>query len=104
MKTPHRIILVRGEVTPRYNPETDSYSDELGEEQLVPCFVNFISQSKVFELYGNRNQKIMVCRFMQEQEPFGYAVFNGVRYEPIERIDAPIKGAVRLKKADVVYE
>ncbi|WP_438837966.1 hypothetical protein [Streptococcus pluranimalium] len=98
MKTPHRIILVRTENVPKYDPETDSYSEEIGEKELVPCLVNFISQAKVFELYGNRKEKIMICRFQQEQEPFQYAIYDGSRYEPLDAIDAPIKGAIRLKK------
>ena len=83
MKTPHRISLFRDGTTPKYNPETDSYDETPGTEIIVPCLVNFISQAKVFEEYGSRSEKIMICRFQQEQEPFQ---------------DAPIKGAVRLKK------
>ena len=60
--------------------------------------MNFISQAKVFELYGSHNEKIMICRFQQEQEPFQHAIYDGSRYEPLDAIDAPIKGAVRLKK------
>ncbi|MEQ9809186.1 hypothetical protein [Streptococcus jiangjianxini] len=98
MKTPHRIILVRADSVPKYNPETDIYSEEIGEKELVPCLVNFISQAKVFELYGSRSEKIMICRFQQEQEPFQSAIYDGIKYEPLDTIDAPIKGAVRLKK------
>lgn len=98
MKTPHRITLVRGGTVPKYNPETDSYDEIQGAETIVPCFVNFISQSKVFEEYGSRSEKVMICRFQQEQEPFKYAIYDSIRYEPLDAIDAPIKGAVRLKK------
>ena len=98
MKTPHRITLVRGGTVPKYNPETDSYDETPGAETLVPCLVNFISQAKVFELYGSHNEKIMICRFQQEQEPFQSAIYKGSKYEPLDAIDAPIKGAVRLKK------
>ena len=98
MKTPHRIKLVRGGTAPKYNPKTDSYDEIKGAETIVPCLVNFISQAKVFELYGNRNEKIMICRFQQEQEPFSHAIYDGSKYEPLDAIDAPIKGAVRLKK------
>ena len=98
MKTPHRIALVRGDSVPKYNPATDSYDETSGTETLAPCLVNFISQAKAFELYGSRNEKIMICRFQQEQEPFQYAIYDGDRYEPLDAIDAPIKGAVRLKK------
>ena len=42
----------------------------------------------------------MICRFQQEQEPFQYAIYDGGRYELLDAIDAPIKGAVRLKKVD----
>ena len=98
MKTPHRIILVRADSVPKYNPETDRYSEEIEEKELVPCLVNFISQAKVFELYGSRSEKIMICRFQQEQEPFQSAIYDGIKYEPLDTIDAPIKGAVRLKK------
>lgn len=98
MKTPHRIALVRGSTVPKYNPATDSYDEGKGVEVIVPCLVNFISQAKVFELYGSRNEKIMICRFQKEQEPFNYAIYKGSRYEPIDQIDATIKGSVRLKK------
>lgn len=98
MKTPHRISLFRDGTTPKYNPETDSYDETPGTEIIVPCLVNSISQAKVFEEYGSRSEKIMICRFQQEQEPFQYAVYDGGRYELLDAIDAPIKGAVRLKK------
>ena len=98
MKTPHRIKLVRGDTVPKYNPETDSYEQVEGEAEEVACLVNFISQAKVFEAYGNRNEKVMICRFQQEQKPFQSATYEGSKYEPLDQIDAPIKGAVRLKK------
>ena len=98
MKTPHRIKLVRGGTVPKYNPETDSYDEVQGVETTVPCLVNFISQAKVFEEYGSRSENVMICRFQQEQEPFQSAIYGGSKYEPLDQIDAPIKGAVRLKK------
>ncbi|WP_185760890.1 hypothetical protein [Streptococcus gordonii] len=49
-------------------------------------------------MYGNRKDVIISCRFQQEQAPFRQAIFENDIYEPIEAIDAPIKGAVRLKK------
>ncbi|MFS1663347.1 hypothetical protein [Streptococcus sp. zg-JUN1979] len=98
MKTPHRITLVRGEMAPKYNPKTDSYDSISGTETVVPCLVNFISQARVFEEYGNRTDRIMICRFQQEQAPFDKAVYLGDTFEPLDKIDAPIKGAVRLKK------
>ena len=98
MKTPHRITLIRETEQPKYNPETDSYEATEGQKEVVPCLVNFISQAKVFEEYGSRSEKIMICRFQQEQEPFQYAIYDGGRYEPLDAIDAPIKGSVRLKK------
>ena len=54
MKTPHRITLVRGKGVAKYNPETDTYESQAEQSETVPCFVNFIQKSKVFELYGNR--------------------------------------------------
>ena len=99
MKTPHRITLFRDGSAPKYNPKTDSYDEAKGTETIVPCLVNFISQAKVFEAYGSRADKVMICRFQQEQEPFQYAIYDGSRYEPLDAIDAPIKGAIRLKKA-----
>lgn len=99
MKTPHRITLVRGASAPKYDPLTDNYTEERGAEVTVPCFVNFISQAKVFELYGSRKEKIMICRFQQVQEPFSHAFYKGERYELLDQIDAPVKGVVRLKRA-----
>lgn len=98
MKTPNRITLIRGGTVPKYNPETDSYDEIKGSETIVPCLVNFISQAKVFEEYGSRSENVIICRFQQEQEPFQSAIYDGFRYEPLDAIDAPIKGAVRLKK------
>lgn len=105
MKTPHRIELFRGETTQSYDPLTDTYIETKGESVIVPCLVNFISQAKVFQEYGSRQDKIMICRFMQEQKSFSKAHFvdhnnpaNTGYYEPLDAIDAPIKGAVRLKE------
>lgn len=97
MKTPHRIILICGG-RKKYNPEKDSYEMQARKTVTVPCLVNKVTQPKVFESYGNRTDIVISCRFQKEQAPFSQAVFNGDTYEPIEAIDAPIKGAVRLKK------
>lgn len=97
MKTPDRIILICGE-RKKYNPETDEYETQARKTVTVPCLVNKASQSKVFENYGNRTDTVIICRFLKEQAPFTQAIFNRDTYEPIEAIDAPIKGAVRLKK------
>lgn len=97
MKTPHRITLISGG-RKKYNPEKDSYEMEARKTITVPCLVNKVTQLKVFENYGNRTDTVISCRFQKEQAPFSQAVFNGDTYEPIEAIDAPIKGAVRLKK------
>ena len=43
----------------------------------------------------------MICRFSQEQKPFDYALYEGKKYYPIEQIDAPIKGAIRLKRGEL---
>ncbi|HEL2438172.1 TPA: hypothetical protein TZW69_002109 [Streptococcus suis] len=98
MKTPHRITLIRGEVSPRYNPETNGYDETKGSETVVPCLVNFISQARVLKEYGNQTDVIMICRFQQAQEPFQSAIYDGSKYVPMDQIDAPIKGAIRLKK------
>lgn len=98
MKTPHRITLIRGEVSPRYNPETNGYDETKGRETVVPCLVNFISQARVLKDYGNQIDVVMICRFQQAQEPFQSAIYNGGKYIPMDQIDAPIKGAVRMKK------
>lgn len=97
MKTPDRIALIYGG-RKKYNPETDGYETQASKTIPVPCLVNKVNQSKVFENYGNRTDTVISCRFSKEQAPFSQAVFNGDTYEPIEAIDAPIKGAVRLKK------
>ena len=95
MKTPHRITLIRGAQTV-YDPVTDEYATTPGDEVTLPCFANHISQAKVFELYGNRTDKVMIARFMQPQDKFDKAIFNGNYYVPIEQTDAP-KEAYRLK-------
>lgn len=97
MKTPHRITLVRGKGVAKYNPETDTYESQAEQSETVPCFVNFIQKSKVFELYGNRSDVVMICRFQQEQKPFLYAIYDGYKYELIDSTEAP-KCSVRLKR------
>lgn len=98
MKTPHRIELIRSESVAQYDPVTDSYTEPESHGVIVPCLVNYITQAKAFEEYGSREEKILICRFMQEQKPFLKAKYNDKTYVPIEAIDAPIKGAVRLKE------
>ena len=100
MKTPHKIKLVRGgDSTPVYDPITDEYEQSEGEEVLVPCLVNAITQARVFEEYGNRQDMVIIARFNQPQEPFHTAYFDGSTYKPIEAIDAP-KSAIRLKRVN----
>lgn len=97
MKTPHRITLVRGKGVAKYNPVTDTYDNQAEQSVVVPCFVNFIQKAKVFELYGNRSDVVMICRFQQEQKPFLYAIYDGFRYEQIDTVEAS-KCSVRLKR------
>lgn len=101
MKTPHRITLVRGKGVAKYNPETDTYDNQAEQTEVVPCFVNFIQKSKVFELYGSRTDIVMICRFQQEQKPFLYAIYDGFKYEQIDSVEAS-KSAVRLKRTGKV--
>ena len=98
MKTPHRITLIREAEQPKYNPETDSYEAAEGQKEVVPCLVNFIQQAKVLKEYGNQTDVVMICRFQQAQEPFQSAIYDDGKYIPMDQIDAPIKGAVRMKK------
>lgn len=98
MKTPHRITLIRGTGAPKYNPETDEYENQEERSETVPCLVNFIRQARVFKDYGNQTDTVMICRFQQEQKPFATAIYDGSKYIPMDQINAPIKGAVRLKK------
>lgn len=97
MKTPHRITLVRGKGVAKYNPVTDTYESKAEQSEVVPCFVNFIQKAKVFELYGNRSDVVMICRFQQEQEPFLCAIYDGFKYEQIDSVEAS-KCSVRLKR------
>jgi len=97
MKTPHRITLVRSKGVAKYNPVTDTYDSQTEQSVVVPCFVNFIQKAKVFELYGNRSDVVMICRFQQEQEPFLYAIYDGFKYEQIDSVEAS-KCSVRLKR------
>lgn len=98
MKTPHLILLYPEKGTPKYNPVTGEYESTEGQTVEVNCLVNRVSQSKVFEEYGNRTEVMIICRFNQEQEPFVQAKYQEHWYEPVETIDAPIKGSVRLRK------
>lgn len=99
MKTPHRITLVYTEETqPKYNPITNEYERTDTNTTTVPCFANYVTKQRVFEQYGDRKDRVLIVRFNQEQEPFDQAIFKGKSYLPIESIDAPIKGAIRLKE------
>lgn len=97
MKTPHRITLVRGKGVAKYNPVTDTYDNQAEQSEVVPCLLNYIQKAKVFELYGNRSDVVMICRFQQEQEPFLYAIYDGFKYEQIDSVEAS-KCSVRLKR------
>lgn len=98
MKTPHTIKLHFSKGEKKYDPITDSYIEAENEVKAVPCLANYVTQAKSFELYGDRTNRILVARFSQEQPPFTKAEYNGRLFTPIEQIDAPIKGAIRLKE------
>lgn len=99
MKTPHTIELYFDEATePQYDPVTDSYISDTESPVIVPCFANYISQAKVFELYGSETERVLIARFMQEQPPFVKARIFGKLFRPVDSIDAPVKGAVRMKE------
>ncbi|WP_284800558.1 hypothetical protein [Aerococcus urinae] len=57
-----------------------------------------MSQQKVFEMYGDRKDKVLAVRFNQAPPAFDYALYQGEKYTPIERIDAPVKGAIHLRR------
>ena len=98
MKTPHTIKLYDSNGNPQYDPITDTHSDVYTSVIETPCLANYISQQRSFEMYGDRTNRVMIVRFSQEQQPFDKAEFDGRTFVPIEAIDAPIKGAVRLKE------
>lgn len=98
MKTPHRITLVRGETVGVYNPETSQIEYPETDKTTVPCLVNFISRATVLREYGEVQDNIMICRFPQEQTPFQSAIYDDRTFKPLDKIDAPIKDAVRLKE------
>lgn len=98
MKTPHTIELYFDESEPAYDPVTDSYITPTETPKTVPCYANYISQARVFELYGSRTDRVLIARFMQEQPRFIKAKIFDRLFIPIDAIDAPIKGAVRLKE------
>lgn len=90
--------MIYGETVKKYNPVTDSYEVKKAIRKIVPCHANYMQQAKVFAEYGNREDKILIVRFQQEQKPFNKAEYQGKSYVPLDKIDAPIKGAVRLKE------
>ncbi len=98
MKTPHRIRLIYGETTGRYNPETSAVENVETLTETVPCYVNFLSRATVIRDYGEIKERIISCRFNQEQNAFQKAIFNNKLFKPLDSIDTPIKGAVRLKE------
>ena len=99
MKTPHEILLIRGETSePVFNPVTGGFDQGDSEKETVPCLFQYLSKAKQFEQYGSRDDRVAVVRFNQEQEPFNKAKHNNRTFVPIESIDAPVKGSVRLKE------
>lgn len=100
MKTPHRLTLLIGSnIHGKYNPVTDSYEQGSIKKIVLPCLVNVISNSKQLKDYGSQTEKVISCRFMQEvKQPFSRAIFDNEIYERMDSIDAPIKGAVKLKR------
>ena len=100
MKTPHRLTLLIGsDIHGKYNPVTDSYEQGNIKKIVLPCLVNVISNSKQLKDYGSQTEKVISCRFMQEiKQPFSRAIFDGEIFERMDSIDAPIKGAVKLKR------
>ncbi|MDK6688323.1 hypothetical protein QP246_02475 [Aerococcus urinae] len=49
-------------------------------------------------MYGDRKDKVLAVRFNQAPPAFDYALYQGEKYTPIERIDAPVKGAIHLRR------
>ena len=98
MKTPHLINLYKRTSKRQYDPITDTYTDHYSGPVRTHCLANYISQQRVFELYGDRVNRVLIARFNQPQEAFDKAEFDGRTFKPIETIDAPIKGAVRLRE------
>lgn len=98
MKTPQTITLKYANSIERYDPITDTYTGSESRLVETPCLANYLSQERIFELYGDRVNRVLVVRFNQEQAPFKEAIYQGRSFVPIESIDAPIKGAVRLKE------
>ena len=98
IKTPNMIELVLGDDQPaEFNPITGEYDDPKPKTRHVPCLANYVTQEVVYEQYGNRQDRILVARFLQAQPPFSKAFYDGRSFKPIEAIDAPVKGSVRLK-------
>lgn len=102
MKTPNTLEIVVVDAKTVYNPLTQEY-DVIEDEvtKKVPCYFTKNSQTRSLQLFGNALLETATARFMQEQEPFTYAYYNGVKYKTIDAIDSPIKGSVRLER---VYE
>lgn len=100
MKTPQTITLLYGdEPRKQLNPLSGEY-EAIGTvvDKTVPCLLNFITKQQQFTEYGTRDNTIAIVRFNQEQEPFVRAKYNDDTYIPVEAIDTPIKGAVRIQK------
>lgn len=64
----------------------------------MDCLVNKVTQERVYEIFGNHKDEVIIVRFNQQPPDFNEAIFEGGTYHPIEAIDAPVKSAVRLKR------
>lgn len=103
MKTPDVIMIIEN-MRSIYDPDKDEFrhieTHYLEEESYVGCMATFMSQKKVFETYGWREEKVLVVRFNHEVQPFEVAIFYDEIYEPIEKLAMPItpKASVHLKR------
>lgn len=100
MKTPHRITLVYSEGKTTFDPITGKYESGAMISMEVPCFINFPTKQTQFEQYGSREENILIARFNHEPEPFTKAIYKGKTYAPIEELDAPVKGSIRMREVD----
>lgn len=96
LKTPHMITLIKKHGRDRFDPHTGQVKSAEYMRWDVPCLVTKVTQARQFEAYGSRDKEVIIARLMQPVA-FDAAEYRGRRYKPLESIDAPIKGAVRLE-------
>lgn len=91
-------ILVGGDGIPRYDPITDTYTSSNDVWMPLPCFIDRPRDVTLLEQYGNRDEVDIIARFLTDPMEFSVAMYEGERYDVVERTLSGRKVSVRLRR------